>query len=177
MFTVEYLGSRVQCGGDVADVTHCMNIVQAQFSSLYHMWNDHRLPTSMKLRLYKTAVCFSLTHACEAWDMSQRVTRSINGFNSRCLQLITKKSYRSTATDPDFNLVLAIRRRRLRFLGHILRMDDSRLLKQSLTAYVRGGTAPPTGSLMMDCENIPLVKLKLAAEDRTAWRRRVEDLY
>ena len=178
VYSFEYLGSRVQCDGeDMADVTHRMNIAQAQFSSLYHMWNDHRLPTSMKLRLYKTAVCFSLTHACEAWDMSQRVTRSINGFNSRCLHLITKKSYRSTATAPDYNLLLAIRRRRLRFLGHILRLNDSRLLKQSLTAYVRGGTAPPTGSLMMDCENVPLVELQLAAEDRTAWRRRVEDLY
>ena len=161
----------------MADVTHRKNIAQARFSSLYHMWNDHRLPTSMKLRLYKTAVCSTFTHSCKAWDMAQRVTRSINGFNSRYLQLIMKKSYRNTATAPDFNLVLAIRRRRLRFLGHVLRMDNSRLLKQSLTAYVRGGTAPPTGSLMMDCENVPLDELKLAAEDRTAWRRRVEDLY
>ena len=178
VYSFEYLGSRIQCDGDdMADVTHRMNIAQARFSSLYHMWNDHRLPTSMKLRLYKSAVCSTFTHSSEAWDMTPRVTRSINGFNSRCLHVITKKSYRSTATAPVYNLVLAIRRRRLRFLGHVLRMDDSRLLKRSLVAYVRGGNAPPTGSLLMDCGNAPISELELAAEDRLAWRRRVEDLY
>jgi len=172
-----YLGSLIQFDGDeMADVTYRMNIAQARFSSLYHMWNDHRLPTSMKLRLYKAAVCSTLTHSCEAWDMSPRVIKSINGFNSRCLHVITKKSYRSTATAPDYNLVLEIRRRRLRFLGHVLRMDSSRLLKRSLIAYVRGGSSPPTGSLLMDCRNESLSELELAAQDRAGWNRRVNIL-
>ena len=84
--------------------------------------------------------------------MSQGVVKMINGFNSRCLHRVTGKSYRTTATAPDYNLVLAIRRRRLRYVGHILRMDSDRLVKRCLTAYVRGGISPPAGSLLMDCE-------------------------
>ena len=95
----------------MADVTHRMHIAQALFSSLHQMWQDHRLPTFMKLRLYEAAVCSSLTHSCEAWDLSPSVMKSVNGYNSRCLNMITKKSYHSTATAPDFNLILAMRRR------------------------------------------------------------------
>jgi hypothetical protein len=153
-----------------------MHIAQARFSSLFHLWDDHRLPTSMKLRLYKTAVCSTFTHACEAWDMSQGVVKMINGFNSRCLHRVTDKSYRSTATAPDYNLVLAIRQRRLRYVGHILRMDSERLVKRCLTAYVRGGVSPPAGSLLMDCENTSVQELIVAAEDRVGWRDRVSAL-
>ncbi|CAH1265118.1 Hypp3119 [Branchiostoma lanceolatum] len=126
--TFDYLGSRMQCDGDQkADVKYRMDIAQSRFSSLQHIWRDHRLPHAMKIRLYKSSVCSTLTHSCEAWDMTQDVTRMVNGFNSRCLHVITKKHFRDTATNPDYNLMSAIRRRRLRYLGHILRMDPSRL--------------------------------------------------
>ncbi|KAI8496686.1 hypothetical protein Bbelb_253410 [Branchiostoma belcheri] len=131
---LDYLGSRMQCGGDKeADVNHRMVIAQTRFSSLQHICRDHSLPHSLKVRLYKSSVCSTLTctHSCEAWDLTQDVTRMINGFNSRCLQVITKKHFRDTATNPDYNLMLTIRRRRLRYLGHILRMDPSRLVRPS----------------------------------------------
>ena len=83
-----YLGSKAQCDGDImVDVQHRMNIAQAVFSSLSKFWNEHRLPLSMKIRMYSTAVCFTLTHACESWDLTPDVAKSIIGFNSRCLYL------------------------------------------------------------------------------------------
>ena len=85
-----YLGSCFQSDGDsMADVKHRMNLAQSTFSELHHLWRDHRLPTSLKIRLYQSTVCSSLTHASEAWEMSEKVQKAINGFNSRCLSLIT----------------------------------------------------------------------------------------
>ena len=173
-----YLGSLLQCDGDdMADVTHRMNIAQSVFSSLSHIWNDHRLPQSMKIRLYVTAVCSTLAHACESWDMTTDVCRKINGFNSRCLHVITGDHYRTTATNPAFNLLLSVRKRRLRFLGHILRMSDERLLKRTLVAYVNGGESIPAGSLLMDCSDQPLPALELLASDRKQWRSMVDNLH
>ena len=124
VYSFEYLGSRQQCNGDArADVQHRMEIAQTIFSSYSHLWADHRLPRSMKLRLYQAAVAQSFVHACEAWDITEDIERAINGFNSRCLHVITRKSYRDTATNPDVKILLLIRQRRMRFLGHILRMD------------------------------------------------------
>ena len=42
--------------------------------------------------------------------------RSVNGFNSRCLHVITGQYYRVTATSPDYDLLRAIGQHRLRYL-------------------------------------------------------------
>ncbi|XP_066263263.1 uncharacterized protein [Branchiostoma lanceolatum] len=157
--TFDYLGIRMQCDGDHrADVKYRMDIAQSRFSSLQHIWRDHRLP-------------------CEAWDLTQDVTRMINGFNSRCLHVITKKHFRDTTTNPDYNLMSAIRRRRLRSLGHILRMDPSRLVRCTLNAYVCEGDNPPEGSLLMDCEHLlPFEHLARKARNRRMWNAKVNSI-
>ena len=153
IYSFVYLGSKFCCDGDAKeDVKYRMDIAQSVFSSFSHVWKDHRVPTSIKLRLYQSAVCSTLTHACEAWDLTVRIKKMINGFNSRCLHVLTNKNYRDTATNPDLNLVLLIRRRRLRYLGHILRMERHRLVRRVLAAYMHGGV--PDGSLLQDCEGI-----------------------
>ena len=109
--------------------------------------------------------------------MSPDVCKKLNGFNSRCLHVITKQHYRETATNPVFNLLLSIRRRRLRFLGHVLRMSDARLLKKTLFAYVHGGADVPAGSLMMDCEGLSLAELEALAQDRDGWKSMVNNIH
>ena len=99
VYSFDYLGARTQCDGDdEADVRHRMSIAQAVYSSLWHMWKDHRLPHTMKLRLYRLAVCSTLTHACEAWSFTSRIQQIVNGLNSRCLHSITGEHFRVTAT-------------------------------------------------------------------------------
>ena len=132
VYSFEYLGSRVQCDGDEsADVEYRMGIAQSVFNSLSHMWADHRLPETMKLRLYTSGVCSSFTHVCDAWTMTALVRKMINGFNSRCLSVITGKEPHLTASNPDFNLIDTISKRRLRFAVHILRMSPNRLLRRT----------------------------------------------
>ena len=178
VYCFDYLGSRLCCDGDdKADVKYRMGIAQSVFSSLSLIWKDHRVPVSMKLKLYQTTVCSTLTHACEAWELTDNIKRMLNGFNSRCLHIITNKEYRETATNPDFNLILMIRRRRLRYLGHILRMDKHRLVRRTLVAYVHGGDNIPTGSLLEDCEIMAVEDLASRARDRNEWKKRVKALH
>ena len=51
--------------------------------------------------------------------------------------------YRETATVPAYDLVLAVRRRRLRYLGHVLRMPADKMVRCALMAlrlrYVSNG--------------------------------------
>ena len=89
-------------------------------------------------------------------------------FNSRCLHTITNKAYRDTATNPDYNLFLGIRQRRMRYAGHVLRMDENRLVRRTLISYVDGGRNIPDGSLIMDCDQIPLDDLAALAADRVS---------
>ena len=86
-------------GADDADVRHRMAIEQTTFGSLSSIiWTDHRLSCAFKLRMYQLAVCSTLTHASEAWTLTEPVMRSVNGFNGRCLHVITGQDYRVTAT-------------------------------------------------------------------------------
>ena len=82
------------------------------------------------------------THVCEAWDLSEPILKTINGLTSRCL-----------AKDPPFDLVLTIRKICLRYLGHILRMVQDRLVKRNLIVLTKGRTVFPEGSLFMDVAN------------------------
>jgi hypothetical protein len=139
-----YLGA-VTCG--CGDTEHNITIRMARaiqvFSSLRHLWEDKRLSENLKLNLYQSAVCSVLTYGHEAWTLDRATEKRINGLNSRCLVHITNRTYREEATDPSFDLCAALRSRRLRWLGHILRMDESRLLRQVVTSR---GTCnrPPT---------------------------------
>ena len=167
-----YLGSKLQCDGeDLADVKHRLDIAQAEFSSLSRFWQDSRLPITFKLRIYRSAVSTTLTHACEAWTLTSNVQQKINGFNSRCLHIISGDSYRNTATKPVFNLVRAIRRRRFKYLGHVLRMHPDRLVRQTLLAYVNGPNGAPDGSLLDDCQGKSINSLTSLAHDRKGWQR------
>ena len=60
----------------------------------------------MKLRVYRTAVCQTLTHDWEAWVLKKDALKSINGCNSRCIEIITKKVCRQAAVAPDLIITI-----------------------------------------------------------------------
>ena len=129
-----------------------------------------------KLRLYRLCVCSSLTHCCEAWTLNRKVTRTINGFNSTCLHVITGDDYRVTATAPAYDLVLAVRKRRLRYIGHVLRLPADRMVRRALLVHVMGCRQYPAGSLSSDCADVSLPQLVTMASDRAMWRAKVASL-
>ena len=65
-------------------------------------------------------------------------------------------------------MLLVIRQRRLRYLGHILRMPESRMVRRALVALAKGGTVYPKGSLFMDCPAMAMDQLVALAQRRGA---------
>ena len=147
----------------------------ARLKHLLHI-ADHRLSRTTKLRLYRVCVCSSLTHCCEAWTLNRTVIRSINGFNSRCLHVMTGEHYRETASAPAYDLVLAVRRRRVRYLGHVLRTPADRMVRCALMALVIDASHYPMGSLFSDCQGIALPQLVTMASSRSLWRAKVASI-
>ena len=125
------------------DERYCMDIAQAAFASL---WTDHRLSRNLKPRLYNLCVCSTLTHSCEAWNLT---------------------------ISPVYNMLLAVRRRRLRYLGHILCIRRYSVVRRTLMAMTGGGNRYPEGSLFMDCQGSELKDLDTLAVKRTALRHKV----
>ena len=75
-----------------------------------------------------------MTYGSEAWYLDDEVRRKINGSNIRMVSVITDNTQKQEATEETctFNLVRAIRARRLQWLGHILRLDEDRLLLKAV---------------------------------------------
>ena len=139
--------------------------------SLDYLWRDNRLPRSLKLRLYAASVCSTLTHGSEAWMLTPRALATLNGFNSRQLHRITGRSYQEEATTPSYDLLMAVRTRRLHWLGHILRMPADRLVRRAVLALgQRDGPPYQPGSILMDTP-LPLTELLQRAADRRGWAR------
>ena len=69
--------------------------------------------------------------------------------------------------NPPFDLLITNQKRRLRYLGNILRMELDRLLPRTIIlALTKGSTDYPKPSLFMDVENSTLEDLVRLAQDR-----------
>jgi hypothetical protein len=115
-------------GGDFKDVNRRRAIALNVAGQMRRVWTSKRLPISMKIQVYITAVWLVLVYGCESWLLTRKVVQRLNGFNSQVLSWMTKKSVREEASSRtrSFDLVNWIRVRRLKFLGRVLRMEKTR---------------------------------------------------
>ena len=152
-----YLGHHTQADGDNLHAVEIrLAIASSRFKELYNVWGSKDLTQECKLRLYISGVCSILTHAFEAWKLTEQVQRRLRGWNGRYLAVITSGGcemdhIRLQTDHPVFDLVAMLRVRRLRWLGHVLRMDESRLERQVLLKFdIIYPDGYPEGSILMD---------------------------
>ena len=93
---------------------------------------------------------------------------------------MTGRDFREETVTPTFDLISRLRSRRLRWAGHILRMEEQSLLKRVLVEQVRKELEQgcrEAGGLLMDAPVFKSVgELFELALDRKSWRTRVLDL-
>ena len=100
------------------------------------LWNDHGIRLDTKVAVYKAAVLSVLLFGCESWTLYCRHIKKMEQFQMRCLRQIAhikwqdKIPYRPTEvlqkcqiTGIEASTLTA----QLRWTGHIVRMDNSRL--------------------------------------------------
>ena len=95
----------------------------------------------------------------------------VNGCNARCLSHITGLSAHEEASARTRTLDLTgiIRQRRYRWLGHILRMSNNRLLKEAIKVQYYMGQE---GNIFMDApKDLSFDQLVERAKDRKLWRK------
>ena len=86
---------------------------------------------------------------------------------------MTGEHYRDTATAPAYDLLLAVRRRRLRYLGHVLRIPADRMVRCAFMALVSDSVMYPSGSLLSDSQGVSLPQIVAMALNRAMWRAKV----
>jgi hypothetical protein len=179
VFNFPYLGFNFQADGDRRPaMDQRMAIAKSRFGTLHEVWRDKKLPTSAKVRIYACAVVSVLTYGNEIWRMDAKTQASLRGWNARCLAAMTGRSFRDETVDPTFDLLSRLRSRRLRWAGHILRQEESSLMRRVLLASVELGLeGPEAGGILMDAPGFASEEqLLLMAGDREEWRAAVRAL-
>ena len=181
VFNFKYLGFNFQADGDRRPaLLQRMAIARTRFGELHEAWRSRKLPISMKLRLFACAVVSVLTYGSEIWRMDEKTKAKIRGWNARCLAGITGRSIREETVNPSFDLVSRLRSRRLQWAGHILRLEESSLIRTVLLAGVveeLENGCRKAGGLLEDAPGYSSVEeLLTLAGDRVRWRGEVVEL-
>jgi hypothetical protein len=174
VYNFGYLGFNFQADGDRRPaMDQRMAIAKSRFGKLHEVWRDKKLPVFAKVRIYACAVVSVLTYGNEIWRLDAKTLASLRGWNARCLAAMTGRSFRDETVEPTFDLVSRLRSRRLRWAGHILRLEESNLMRKVLLASVELGleSGREQGGILMDALAFDSVEqLLLLAGDRVGWR-------
>ena len=134
----KYLGCTFQSDGETQ---HMLEVRMAQarrrFGKLFNIWDNKQLSRKCKLQLYQSGVCSILAHGHEAWKLTSKHMAKLRGWNARCLymSLITGNEIRDECREPEMDLVLHLRKRRLRWVGHLLREEGGFLARRAAVLY------------------------------------------
>ena len=122
-------------------------------------------------------MCSTLTYGSEAWNLTERTSAMLNGCNARCLSHITGRSAHTEVSVSIRILDLVglgeIRQRRYRWLGHILRMPNTRRVKEAVR--VQFALNLP-GNIFLDTPDVSFSQQETLASDRDVWRHGVPGL-
>ena len=171
VYTFKYLGSIFSAdGNETNDVKRRIALAMQRMGVLRHVF-DSNISLGLKMKVYKSAICSLLTYGCEAWSLNEKTIAMLNGANARCLSRFTGKDAHTEASarTRSYDLVAAIRQRRFKWLGHILRMHEHRLVK---LAVKRQHELNRAGNMFHDVPaGLTLAQIIGVAKDRARWKR------
>ena len=113
-----------------------------------------------------------MIYGSEAWILDEATQRALNGANSKMVSQITGRQIREEASaGKTYDVVAGIRATRMRWLGHILRMQprkggEERLIKKTVKMIYQHQKA---GDILMDTSHTETwEELVQLAEDKKA---------
>ena len=188
-----YLGATVSKeGGGTEDIQNRVVKARGIFLRLKKIWNSHSISRRTKVRLYKTLVKPVLMYGCETWKMNKCDENKIDVFQSRCLRRIFKIRWQERITNKEVlkmaeieNLSEDVRRRRWKFIGHVMRKEPNNDCRTALTWAPEGrrkrGRPRTTWRRTAEREMEKAgwrnwSEVQMAAADRDGWRDCVEAL-
>ena len=183
-----YLGSTISSS---MSVDHEINSRIAKAATVMaklnqRVWKNPKLTVKTRLRIYQACVLSTLLYGSETWTTYARHERKLNGFHMRCLRRILRIRWQEQVPDTEVleranthSLHATLSEKRLRWLGHVRRMDAGRIPRDLLYGELAEGQRK-TGRPKLRYKDVFKRDLKCLrihpdtwesqADDRPAWR-------
>jgi len=188
----KYLGSIISADGNIErEISARIGQAAYAFRKLNNIWKSTFIHTKTKLKIYKSNVRSILLYASETWRTNKKIESKLRGFEGRCLRRILHIWWEQRVTNKEMweragmnNIVLEVKKRRWRWLGHVLRMKKERHPHAVLTWAPPGkrkrgrplGTWRRTVEEEMSDVGKTWYELRWLAMDRAGWRDFVNTL-
>jgi len=131
-----YLGCKVSGGPkDSGPVQHRVDLGGVALQKHWRFWGDKQASLKMKMSAYRMYITSVVCHGYEGWYLGEKECKILNGFDLRAQMLFTGWDYDVVAATREFSLVAYVRERRMKFLGHTLRLDPGILVHKVLSGY------------------------------------------
>ena len=146
-----YLGANISRDGEVTREIDCRVAKAARaFDCMRRpIFQDRNLSVATKRQVYRAVVVSVLLYGAETWTLKAQHVRRLNSFHNRCIRTILgvtryqqwKERITSKRLASAFGMQQSIpeliMEQRLRWLGHVGRMDEERLPKRALFGELR----------------------------------------
>ena len=145
-----YLGTAVNSNNDISlEIKRRITLANRCYYGLSKQLSSRALSRMTKLTLYKTLIIPVLLYGAEAWVVSQSDAAALGVFERKVLRKIfgpvrVGEDYRSRMNHElyelyaDIDVVQRIAIQRLRWLGHVVRMDEEAPAKKVFEGEVQG---------------------------------------
>ena len=135
----KYLGSYVSLKhGDLQEVNCKLAEGRQRFANFQNLWKSKQLSVHLKCNLYKALVLSAVLYSSETWTLSKLMEKKLESFHCGCLRRILRVSYLEKATNDEImsrsrmpQLSTMIMLKRIKWCGHIQRMDPGRLARSA----------------------------------------------
>ena len=101
------------------DVEARLGAARTTFNQMHPLWISTSLSTRAKMKLHEVSVVTIARRGSESWCLTAKARKKSNGWNSRCLVMLTGRTHcEEASTDTtSFDFVATIRHQRLNWLG------------------------------------------------------------
>ena len=112
----------------------------------HFVWTNSKLTVKTKMAVYNACVLSTLLYGSETWTTYARQEKKLNTFHLRSIRRILGISWQHKVTNAKVlsraglaTMYTLLRQRRLRWLGHVRRMEDGRITKDILYGELATG--------------------------------------
>ena len=180
----------IVAGDKFTSIIGSLNLIAGMMSKLQkRVWDNNNLTNSTKMQVYRACVLSTLLYSSEASTTYATQEKRLNSFHLRCLRRILGIRWQDLVPNTEVleraglpSIFALLAQRRLRWLGHVRRMDDSRIPKDLLYGELADGARSrgrPSLRYKDSCKRdlkgsgIDLETWESLAENRGAWRSAV----
>ena len=129
-----YLGATVNnLGGAEQDIRSRLGKARSVFHRLSKVWRTGEFRRETKMRIFKSNIIAVLLYGCETWRMTKADEKRLDTFLHKCLRRIFKVHWPMRVPNDEIRrragiekISTQVRRRRWKWIGHVLRMAPNR---------------------------------------------------